>query len=274
MMKSLPFAILASLVYGADIPLDVSRLELTYAKAEQSRYKDSAAIKLVGSDAPGDADSTAVIKGTHFHNGTIDLDVAGAPAKAAGSGRARLHRSELPHPGRRNALGESLHPAHQRPRRRSASPESCDSVHLPSHWPWERLRKDTPGMYESYADMVPGEWTHMRIVVQRDRCIAVCRRSRAALFAGARFKAGRRREARVGYGSAPEQKDIFATFRSPPSSLSLQNRDQPESVSVRSLQAATAFEFPPDSEPDSPQQPEKTTGSRHFGVIGKVRIRR
>jgi len=32
-------------------------------------------------------------------------------------------------------------------------------------YPWERLRKENPGMYESYADMETGEWTRMRIVV-------------------------------------------------------------------------------------------------------------
>ena len=32
-------------------------------------------------------------------------------------------------------------------------------------WPWERLRKESPGVYESYADMVAGEWTRLRIAV-------------------------------------------------------------------------------------------------------------
>lgn len=32
-------------------------------------------------------------------------------------------------------------------------------------FPWFQLRKDSPGKYESYADMVPGEWTKVRIVV-------------------------------------------------------------------------------------------------------------
>jgi hypothetical protein len=32
-------------------------------------------------------------------------------------------------------------------------------------WPWERLRKESPGVYESYTDMMPGEWMHLRIVV-------------------------------------------------------------------------------------------------------------
>src|SRR5262249_49173034 len=33
------------------------------------------------------------------------------------------------------------------------------------NWGWKRLREETPGVYESYADMVAGEWTKVRIVV-------------------------------------------------------------------------------------------------------------
>ena len=34
------------------------------------------------------------------------------------------------------------------------------------YYPWQLLRKETPGMYESYADMVAGEWTHLKIKVE------------------------------------------------------------------------------------------------------------
>jgi len=30
---------------------------------------------------------------------------------------------------------------------------------------FDRLRGEAPGQYESYADLVPGEWTHLRIEV-------------------------------------------------------------------------------------------------------------
>ena len=30
---------------------------------------------------------------------------------------------------------------------------------------FERLRREAPGQYESYADLVPGEWTHLRVEV-------------------------------------------------------------------------------------------------------------
>jgi hypothetical protein len=42
------------------------------------------------------------------------------------------------------------------------------SVQYISHpdWPWFRLRKETPGQYESYVDLVPGEWTKVKIEVR------------------------------------------------------------------------------------------------------------
>jgi hypothetical protein len=32
-------------------------------------------------------------------------------------------------------------------------------------YPWQRLRKESPGVYESYADMEPGEWIKLKLVV-------------------------------------------------------------------------------------------------------------
>jgi hypothetical protein len=37
-------------------------------------------------------------------------------------------------------------------------------ISQPDH-PWHRLRKENPGLYESYVDLVPGEWTRVKIVV-------------------------------------------------------------------------------------------------------------
>ena len=32
-------------------------------------------------------------------------------------------------------------------------------------YPWERLRTQAPGVYESYVDLETGAWTHVRIEV-------------------------------------------------------------------------------------------------------------
>jgi len=45
--------------------------------------------------------------------------------------------------------------------RRNHSTQYC------SHpdFPWYKLREESPGVYESYTDLVPGEWTDIKIVV-------------------------------------------------------------------------------------------------------------
>ena len=45
------------------------------------------------------------------------------------------------------------------------------SVQYISHpdWPWFRLRKETPSKYESYVDLVPGQWTKIRVEVDGER---------------------------------------------------------------------------------------------------------
>jgi len=36
-------------------------------------------------------------------------------------------------------------------------------------FPWQRLRQETPGKYESYVDLIPGEWTPIKIEVRGDK---------------------------------------------------------------------------------------------------------
>ena len=41
--------------------------------------------------------------------------------------------------------------------------------HSEPDWPWSRLRAESPGVYESYADLEPGAWTRVRILVRGSR---------------------------------------------------------------------------------------------------------
>jgi hypothetical protein len=36
-------------------------------------------------------------------------------------------------------------------------------------WPWPRLRKESPEKYEAYVDLVPGDWTKVRIEVRGEQ---------------------------------------------------------------------------------------------------------
>jgi hypothetical protein len=140
---------------------DLTRLELKNVRAQASRYKGSEAIKL---DAQPDNDGYAVMKGSRFHNGTISVDVAGAPAKGAvETARGFIGVNFRIQP---NGPWENIYirPTNGRAPDQLRRNHSTQYTSFPD-WPWERLRKETAGMYESYADLITGEWTHLRIVV-------------------------------------------------------------------------------------------------------------
>ena len=47
---------------------------------------------------------------------------------------------------------------------------SCDGITSAQYisfpdYEWQRLRTEAPGQYESYADLVPGEWTRIKVEV-------------------------------------------------------------------------------------------------------------
>ncbi|HXM45405.1 MAG TPA: hypothetical protein VN924_29480 [Bryobacteraceae bacterium] len=152
-------------MHAEEIPVtDLSRLELKGVHAEPTTHHGLAALKITEAES-GPGEALAVVKNLVFRNGAIDVEVSGAPAKTAGeqargfigvafrvaAGGARFEEFYIrPTNGR---AGDQLRRNH-----------STQYVSFPD-WPWERLRKESPGVYESYADMVAGEWTHLRIVV-------------------------------------------------------------------------------------------------------------
>jgi hypothetical protein len=107
----------------------------------------------------------ALLDGPDFKDGTIQVDVAGAPrAGAPPDSRGFIGLSF-----RTGAGGEWTEVFYLRPtngraedqlRRNHAVQYAADP-----EFPWHRLRKESPGVYESYADLEAGAWTSMRIEV-------------------------------------------------------------------------------------------------------------
>jgi len=163
MLKHTSVLMLALMVRGQE--LDIGRLDLKNTKAEKAQYKGSDAIRVeVVKDDAGDG--FAVIKGSRFHNGSIEMDVAGAPARGAFEGA----RGFIGLVFRVRDDGVRFENFYIRPTNGRADDQlrRNHSTQYTSHpdWPWERLRTQSPGVYESYADMVPGEWTHLRVDVR------------------------------------------------------------------------------------------------------------
>jgi hypothetical protein len=162
--SALPFSIDAQ-----QVPLsDLSQSKLRSATGAVTTYHGSPAFKLIPKD-PKTPDyknggPLAVLNNLRFRDGAIDVDVAGAPAKGADdSARGFIgvaFRVQSESRFEMIYLRPTNSHADDQLRRNHTTQYSSEP-----DWPWDRLRKESPGVYESWVDMETGEWTHMRIVI-------------------------------------------------------------------------------------------------------------
>ena len=131
---------------------------------EAATYKGRAAVHF--SDGGGDA--LGLVKDSTFHNGTIELDIAAMPATGAAQGARGFAGLAFRVQNRNTYEAFYLRPTNGRADDQLRRNHATQYISEPN-WPWQRLREETPGVYESYVDLVPGEWTHVKIVVAGSR---------------------------------------------------------------------------------------------------------
>jgi hypothetical protein len=139
-------------------------LEFRNTEARTVTYRGRRALELTEKPA-GSGQVLAILRGHPFHDGTIDIDVAGArSATAAESDRGFIGIAFRMQADEAHYECIYIRPTNGRAQDQLRRNHSTEYESLPD-WPWYRLRKESPGVYESYADMVEGEWIHMNIVV-------------------------------------------------------------------------------------------------------------
>lgn len=149
------------------IKLQPDSLEKINTELKEVQYKGKRALQLV---APADKeklneDMLAILKDQHFKDGAITVELAGAPrADAAADSRGFIGIAF-----RVQGDGEKFECFYLRPSNGRADDQlrrnhSLQYVSEPDYG-WKRLRTENPGVYESYADLVAGEWTKVKIVV-------------------------------------------------------------------------------------------------------------
>ncbi len=115
----------------------------------------------------------AWIDGLDFSNGMIEAEVAGAPAAGAFAGArgfvgiAFRLRMENKTEGQQTYDAFYLRPTNGRAEDQERRNHATQYISHPD-WTWSRLRRETPSKYESYVDVVPDEWTKIRIEVRGD----------------------------------------------------------------------------------------------------------
>ena len=150
-----------------DLLKDSKNLEQVNVKTEEVQFLNRKAIRVIGATSlTGPSETLAILQGVEFKNGTIELEVAGKTLPGVDStfrgfiGLAfRLTKNDTIH-----YECFYLRPTNGRAEDQLRRNHSVQYIAHPQ-FPWFHLRKEFPGMYESYADMVAGEWIKVKIVV-------------------------------------------------------------------------------------------------------------
>ena len=120
----------------------------------------------VSKAASSEPDMLASIDGLHFANGIIEAEVAGMPASDAG----QAARGFVGIAFRVSDDGKTYDAFYLRPTNGRADDQERrnHAAQYVSHpaWPWNRLRQETPSRYEAYVDLLPNQWTKIKIEVQ------------------------------------------------------------------------------------------------------------
>ena len=160
---SLVFWILVALTSLASAQT-VGQLIPHKVKLESVDYLGKRAIKITEDGEVPNGEAYAVVKDAVFHNGAIEVELAGHPAGgAAGSARGfigiafRLQSSQFEYIYLRPTNGR----ADDQVRRNHSTQYSAYP-----NFSFADARQQAPEKYESYVDLEPGIWTRYRITVE------------------------------------------------------------------------------------------------------------
>jgi hypothetical protein len=140
-------------------------------KVELVSYRGRRAMRVVNIDSQTGTDpllgsqTVAIVKASEFKNGTVEADVAAFPrvgADPSTRGFAGIAFRLQDHGSRYEVVYVRM--TNGRADDQLRRNHSIQYSSAPD-FPWYRLRKETPGVYESYVDLDAGAWTKLKIVV-------------------------------------------------------------------------------------------------------------
>jgi hypothetical protein len=171
-IKTQPFALPLDSLDGLEVQsIQEDGVDPVKTKSEVSTYRGRRAVHVVNEDGlnaagtSAGAQAIAIVKSSDFKDGTIEADVVGMPRDGAP-------------PTTRGFVGIAFHVQDHGTRYESIylrfldgrADDQLQRNHATQYvsepdFRWQRLRKENPGVYESYVDLEPGAWTRIKIVV-------------------------------------------------------------------------------------------------------------
>jgi len=146
-------------------------LVLSNLTASTAVLQGKKGVRLTQSRDPGQSqllEELAVLPDLVFANGVIEVELAGAPLPGASEGARGFVGIAFRVRTEGAFDGFYLRPTNGRADDQERRNHAVQYISHPE-WPWSRLRKETPGRYESYVDLVAGEWTKIKIDVRGDK---------------------------------------------------------------------------------------------------------
>jgi hypothetical protein len=155
------------------LPLDdASTVRPRNVTVNTVRYRGSDALEVRPSTYRGpDGDTFAWVPGVDFRDGVIEVDVAGSPlpdAPADARGFIGVAFRIDADGGTFGCEGLYIRPSNGRAEDQVRRNHSTQYFAYPGY-DFARFRREAPERYEAYADLVTGEWTHLRIEVAGSR---------------------------------------------------------------------------------------------------------
>ncbi len=124
------------------------------AKLESVEYLGKRAVKVTEDGQVADGEAYAIVKGSAFHNGAIEVELAGRPAAGAGGGARGFIGIAF------RLQGNQYEYIYLRPTNGRAD-DQIRRNHSTQYGAHPKFEK-----YESYVDLEPGVWTRYRITVE------------------------------------------------------------------------------------------------------------
>jgi hypothetical protein len=155
-------------LYAQESAVLLKQLQPVSVLLQNVTYKGKSAIRMTGLKKTRYTHELAIVRNSSFTNGTIEVEMSGdrlPDSDTSNRGFVGIaFRVEGTDSSRRFECFY-LRPANGRAEDQLRRNHSTQYVSEPEYT-WQRLRKENPGVYESYVDLVPGEWTRVKIVVK------------------------------------------------------------------------------------------------------------
>ena len=151
-------------LYGQKISLALDKLEPINVAVTETVYHKEKAVRVVGSR---DGEQIAIVKDLEFKDGLIEIEMAGAPLPGSDASFRGFIGLAFRVQKKDSIQYECFYirPTNGRAEDQLRRNHSAQYITHPGY-PWFKLRKENPGVYESYVDLVAGEWTKVKIRVK------------------------------------------------------------------------------------------------------------